>query len=798
MSNLKTLRRYQLPTHRDALKAYSDGNQGVVLSYCVGAGKTLLSLAIASSLAKDFGVKYILVLTPLNSIKEQFGTDAGKDLLLNGGILPLLDVILGEGQDSISEYFNVTPNRQTKFLATTYSSFANFMGECSCSAQDRFKDTLLIVDEGHHIGSDPTSGEALNKLTENVRKVRRGGGKVLILTGTLGRYDRGVTSQEEDVILSRTIFDQMAEGYAPLLRFFHLDIEKAPNSNQVVENYEESCRENQNKAIGYDLREAEVIEKIVADYKANGNPLAMVRIHPVQDQKTHDRRCKKLQKAFASIGVTSKIITQRHLEENPAQMQEWQDLKRSVNNSPAPTYAELHAKAAVLIFVQMADEGLDLPPYSTIYLWGTPRSVPRLVQLAGRVLRKRTGETDRNASRYEGYPKQWLDTSRLVFCLPKGDDMTDGELEVIYHIGAWLESAAFGYLLGRLNLAKDSFPRDLGDRIPSQKLISEYSGAVDIVNEVFEDFKKLTSDPLSHFTSNDLVTLLTEMASDQVDDWKKRTEAPDVPANIKEILREASRLCIVANKSTSTKEGLEILVNEELSEEEYAILKESIRELGVLTGTRQERAFSDIPRIQALFKETKKRLGLDLPDEVICEKVLKFHEVVGRAPDLEDTVPGSNFKFKAISRDKNWKYLVTVQFQKNLPKPLLDFLADCRQQQRLLGEGLSTSAYKKWYDNPKSKQPFNPIVSYYHDILSVNPSAKVLKKVDIEGASFLGKCLKKAQGSSKRIDLERHQHSPLKRLNDWDNNDPESLADAIYRRESDKILDVLKGAVDGK
>ncbi|CAB4173477.1 SSL2 DNA or RNA helicases of superfamily II [uncultured Caudovirales phage] len=149
----RTLRKWQTEAVGDIGIALRKTNRALLVA-CPGAGKT----RFAAALAQELGAGQIIFVVPsahlVNQTRESFAQDG-------------LNLANGRGATS-------RPPKDTRGMVTTYQSVAASPEMYRKLSSDN---TLVILDEGHHMEEEKTWGEALKCAFENARYV-------LVTTGT--------------------------------------------------------------------------------------------------------------------------------------------------------------------------------------------------------------------------------------------------------------------------------------------------------------------------------------------------------------------------------------------------------------------------------------------------------------------------------------------------------------------------------------------------------------------------------------------------------------------------------------
>ncbi|HEY2718488.1 MAG TPA: DEAD/DEAH box helicase family protein [Solirubrobacteraceae bacterium] len=199
-SNSTSLRAWQ----RQALDQLADWQDGpFLISAAPGAGKTRPALELARDLLARRIAKRIVVLCPTTPLTRQWATAA-----------TLLGVQLQPDSQSAQ------PPRDFNGVAVTYARVASDPGSWARSVDG---DTLVVVDEAHHLGEDLAWGIGFRKAFAPARRW-------LLLSGTPFRSDAtpipGVRYDSDGVVVpdvSYTYAQAVAEGICRPVAFVTFD-----------------------------------------------------------------------------------------------------------------------------------------------------------------------------------------------------------------------------------------------------------------------------------------------------------------------------------------------------------------------------------------------------------------------------------------------------------------------------------------------------------------------------------------------------------------------------------------------
>jgi len=159
-----TLRDWQKDAFTSCIRVITKGTPALVQA-TPGAGKTKLACAIARYLRDTGRIERVLVVSPLSSLKKSWADDMSLF-----GIE--LDPDCGNGKERTSEFHG---------KSTTYQSMTGRGADVERILQNQ-KDTLVILDEPHHMGRDFSWGIGVQDACKDARAI-------LCLSGTPFRSD---------------------------------------------------------------------------------------------------------------------------------------------------------------------------------------------------------------------------------------------------------------------------------------------------------------------------------------------------------------------------------------------------------------------------------------------------------------------------------------------------------------------------------------------------------------------------------------------------------------------------------
>ncbi len=395
---MKTSRLYQIDGVENLLSRLLT-EQHVAAIWCTGAGKTLLSMMIATY---TMGVgwtpgrprfTHIIVLAPTNTLRDTFTQEE----FSVGGIKMVSPPVERLDTNGLFRYLQ---RKQPEFVArVTHGLIANpqTLEELrNCVARDpQFARGLLwIFDEAHHAGERQA-------LTEARALVLKAGGSVLSLTATPDRSDETVAIPADVYRIRRTLCENMADGYAPeriCTEILHIDGEASEENGMV-------CVPVRN-----------VTGDILRHLQQDELPKAIIRVKSHGDRQQHIVTLEGLVRAFQAVEQRVYIATD-HVQDS--------EVLRAANQAILTAVREAKTRASGLkpdgepykknegdlpeileyensleditmscldqiIGMQTVLEGLDWAACSHLYLVGVPSTIPSLAQGVGRTIRSKT------------------------------------------------------------------------------------------------------------------------------------------------------------------------------------------------------------------------------------------------------------------------------------------------------------------------------------------------------------------------------------------------------------------------
>lgn len=159
-----TLRSWQADAFASCIRVVTRGTPALVQA-TPGAGKTIFACTIARYLRDTGRVDRVLVVSPLASLKKAWADDMSMFEIE-------LDPDCGNGKERTSEFSG---------KSTTYQSMIGQGADVERILQHQ-KDTLVILDEVHHVGDNCSWGIGLQQACKNARAI-------LCLSGTPFRSD---------------------------------------------------------------------------------------------------------------------------------------------------------------------------------------------------------------------------------------------------------------------------------------------------------------------------------------------------------------------------------------------------------------------------------------------------------------------------------------------------------------------------------------------------------------------------------------------------------------------------------
>lgn len=403
------------------------------IEYCVGAGKTSISSALASLLFKEGRISHVVIAAPTRDIRDQWGDLRGLFGFQGGEYLFLPTVRPVPNKFTLRNYLT-QPNPHGRVFLTTHSGVGKY---AKIDGLD-LRSCLFISDEAHHQSEE--EGEVTvkrNLLSSFGARWEEQGGSRLSLSGSPHR-----TSAKEVAIpasipkASRALVRQMAEGFAPEV----LENEIIKIKGEVEEGgYADLFQPADVKCIA---------EGIFESFVEDGRPKSIVRLKglgPELGHKTGDKHraiILALAEKFEAEGARVFIASTTHLKDDPNVSEDMTPSRREeiaklrAINARTMTgirvekgmtelsallkednsVSYLDSLVDVVIGMNTVVEGINWKKCSHIFYLGLPRSLNPVTQGAGRTVRQK--------DEYFDYPRQWANRSKMVFIVAGGANNT--------------------------------------------------------------------------------------------------------------------------------------------------------------------------------------------------------------------------------------------------------------------------------------------------------------------------------------------------------------------------------------
>ena len=778
---IRFIHEYQENFYSDTVRLLQLG-QGVLLEMCVGSGKTLVAMMVAAQLKFN----RVIVLTPLRDIRAQFKKWDSE--LINSQTrapvrLPSIGIL--ETRSKLEDYFRDTRGPRADstpgVAVVTYNIWREAFGKRLKNEFDgNWDGTLIIVDEGHHAYTKEEK-KHLGVLSWSINEARIKGAKTLQLTATAARYD-GESVQLKDVNgnldqrLTRGLLDHIKDGFAPYLQ------------SRVIKVSTKGISDKQSIWMPARAFEKDGFQEIIKDFESNGRPLSVIRIR-CQDRYSNRRILRDLKRAFRKR-YKSEVRVATHTDINP--FKRWKELVDAMNpkEGPPKSYQEIKEIANVIIVHQKVNEGVDLPAFSNLYLWGIPYSMPLLIQLCGRIMRLRIDFYSKQPA-FEGYPESWQNMSRVVFCTSAtGDVMGATEAKLMHQLGGWLHSLELGTLLSRLARIDDGLrgkrPRknkpetqEVESALTPAKALDYFQASIAWLEEF--------SDPLNQELSTDnRKKMLIQLSMDQaIVEGGGDLSTEELEKQFRE-LAEAQVILETGDLSVAT--GIK-------GEEDWDQATMEAIELDRLRFVEQVRYTKDSTTqwiirgsLQSHYTNLGRITGVLSSAGDAFEKAQEFMVLEGRCPGFDsslrkDRVPGEIFGFDRYTNHP-WKRALVEQFLTSLT--LSEAVGRARQHWAAF-DGISSPqqqrvGYTNFRIDPRFKK--NPLITYYPGVLWIDPRYDWVNRIDFEALSKLGtwtKRVSKATHYGENIKI-------LKLVSEYiDLNGVESIINLIRLDELDSL-----------
>jgi hypothetical protein len=743
---------------------------GALLEMCVGSGKTLVALMIAKKLVDAEVIDRVLVITPMTSIREQWVEYNEAVVTASTYGIDLLPVVEAKTGDTFLRLYKGESTEATsKVVVGTFNLWRDTFDRITNDGltNNLLPRTLIIIDEGHHVfaeneKSNPRGTSAL------IHEARRLKARTLQLTGTPSRYDGKSVIFATDKKFVWSFLDQMLKGYAPSLR------------STILTVCDNGVSDSQTFQIPSPEDEETALESLVNDLRKHPTALSGVRVRCTKGN-AHRITVRRMKAAIQAAGMKVLVCVTPNSnnldsEVTPEEMQDWaadqedwaadqvkfEGLKvRMKDEVNQPSYADIKSVADVVIFLRKADEGLDIPAFNTMYLWGIPHSLATIIQVIGRILRWRK-KWD-GTPLFVGYPDEHLCHSRVVICVTRSQLNSMDEAMLMHQVGGWLTSIEIGSLLGRLVAKVGGIPSST-EGVPN----NARDNLSDIVEHLPEALKYLSiaevnfeyyKDPLGVMPTNFKSKVLIQLAKD----FAQNDSECKIPENL---LDKVLRKTIVFTRDHYTEEGAKE-ISEEISDDPVIqkIVMKLIPAFIEESHESREESVSDWifnGELQNHYLNLGIRTGVTLGLDQKIEKAEAFRKSNNRWPGsngiplTREAVPGEDYFFSNLTQNKSWQEAVTL-------KALED---------KELGEGsrheILKNVWKKWQsqkginfsDLPTSLcsmlgvDSLHPLLVYYLEAIWVPVAFTWTQQLSVSDLATLGSLIYIASNRPKRWNPE--------------------------------------------
>lgn len=405
----------------------------VMLVSMMGSGKTLMLRYAAEKLTREGLLRGVIVVVPLNSIKE--GWTESFSIEGEFEVPPrrwLGDEDLGRARKTdILRAWLSAKNPFPFGLIMTHGAFNAAMKELRKEnlPEDFFSGLLLIVDEAHHVAGvweveaapkeeraalltedDEDADEAPEVAVEHKRSLHEAnvlgrsveawlghGGVLEFATATpIRRAGRLPLPEDFTATVYRSMAQHVAEGMAPSkidIRSF--SFKSGTDWGSFVKTVD-----------GRVLLDADIeasVEQVIRRWEADDQPPSIVLVPQGGSVRWATQFIEELKRrgvpegaVVNAVGVKSDVV--KYLR------QVLRDEKRRIRD-------ELPSTVRVIIACRRFDEGTDWPFCAHVYVVGWTRSIVRLLQWLGRCLRRKND--------LPGYPKNFIERAGITFFLPQ-------------------------------------------------------------------------------------------------------------------------------------------------------------------------------------------------------------------------------------------------------------------------------------------------------------------------------------------------------------------------------------------
>ena len=402
-----TFRQYQNDAIHDMVDNYQIGNNYIVLALSTGAGKTDVVRTGVYTLREQGVIDCATITAPQGHIEAGFihrtvqtvvldaNTDLEHTIVIPKNFVRAARESKESGDSSREEIskFLVNGKGDTHVLACTHAALAaidSITKKLVINLPDDCSRILLIPDEGHHWSSENILGQVLAEFIKR-------GGKLLFPTATPSRADGTFNNGNAALgiepinltYITRTMAQHMIEGHAPK-RLKHAIVRYAigytPSDAQQMGNKMPPCEYL-----------PELVEKMTVAWIKDGCPKAYFTIpsssveRGLSPNEFYTALAAELQnQKYASVIYAILGRCPVILNATGTKAEDKKRFRHALRSERKLTYST--AKYDAIVGIMRVREGTDWPFASHNSVVNMPRALETIIQLAGRIMRKKSGD----------------------------------------------------------------------------------------------------------------------------------------------------------------------------------------------------------------------------------------------------------------------------------------------------------------------------------------------------------------------------------------------------------------------
>lgn len=400
-----SLHAYQSNDLVKVIRHYASGSPHVALVYCTGAGKTCMSLALASlTRGGECGVHFthVVFAAPTKVIRAEFDLDGY--VFVDGGASYDPPTVVED--INLFEYL-ASPTRVVIRLchkSLTNSAALETLLLLAKSDPDFAIGKLLVIDEAHHAGE--------LQLLSKVRDLwLASGGSVLSLTATPDGRPRSEVAIARDVPrVTRTLARQMAAGLAP---------QTILSEVLIVDGQGETDGDTAYAPVNTKKMAEKALLHMTND-SIEGPIKATFRLRNLRDKAKNRAVLRTLATTFRTAGLRVFVASDAHENDPEIRLMNndiLAEVRRRTNKTGSGDVNELLSyenkcdryRAScvdVILGINEVIEGFNWKFCSHVYFIGVPLALLTFEQFIGRATRNRMVYLD--------YPAHWKNTTKIV------------------------------------------------------------------------------------------------------------------------------------------------------------------------------------------------------------------------------------------------------------------------------------------------------------------------------------------------------------------------------------------------